>query len=106
MKRRYIYGSLVLLPLFVLSGLMLTTCEEEPLEEVFFEEDELLISAYLEEHRDDYSSLIRVLELADLKSTLNATAIILSSLRITVHLKHSCNNRENLPWRNLMRNTC
>ena len=72
MKRRYIYGSLVLLPLFVLSGLMLTTCEEEPLEEVFFEEDELLISAYLEEHRDDYSSLIRVLELADLKSTLNA----------------------------------
>ncbi|MFO7932669.1 MAG: fasciclin domain-containing protein [Bacteroidales bacterium] len=72
MKKRSIYGSLILVHLFVLSGLILTTCEEEPVEKVFFEEDELLISAYLEEHRDDYSSLIHVLELADLKSTLNA----------------------------------
>jgi uncharacterized surface protein with fasciclin (FAS1) repeats len=45
--------------------------KEEPLE-VFFEEEELLISAYLEEHVDKYSSLIRVLEIAGLKNTLNA----------------------------------
>ena len=45
--------------------------EEEPLE-VFFEEEELLISAYLEEHADVYSSLLKVLEITELKSTLNA----------------------------------
>jgi len=45
--------------------------EEKPLE-VFFEEEELLISAYLEEHADVYSSLIKVLEITEFKSTLNA----------------------------------
>jgi uncharacterized surface protein with fasciclin (FAS1) repeats len=51
---------------------LLSGCrEEEPLE-VFFEEEELLISAYLEEHAERYSSLIRVLEITGLKSTLNA----------------------------------
>ncbi len=40
--------------------------------EVFFEEEELLISAYLEEHADVFSSLIKVLEITELKSTLNA----------------------------------
>ena len=51
---------------------MLTGCREEESLEVFFEEEELLITAYLEEHPEDYSSLIRVLELTNLKSTLNA----------------------------------
>ena len=55
-----------------LTSIMLCGCrEEEPLE-VFFEEEELLISAYLEEHADEYSTLIRVLEIAELKTTLNA----------------------------------
>jgi len=51
---------------------MLTGCQDEEPLEVFFEEEELLISAYLEKHSDDYSSLIRVLEITNLKSTLNA----------------------------------
>ncbi len=42
------------------------------LDEVFFEEDELLISAYLEEHKETYSTLLRVLDMTDLKSTLGA----------------------------------
>ena len=55
-----------------LTCILLHGCrEEEPLE-VFFEEEELLISAYLEEHSDEYSTLIRVLEIAELKNTLNA----------------------------------
>ena len=51
---------------------MLFSCQKEEKLEVFFEEDELLISAFLEEHYEDYSSLIRVLELTNLKTTLNA----------------------------------
>ena len=47
-------------------------CLEEEQLEVFFEEEELLISAYLEEHADVFSSLIKVLEITELKSTLNA----------------------------------
>jgi len=47
-------------------------CLEEEQLEVFFEEEELLISAYLEEHADVYSSLIKVLEITEFKSTLNA----------------------------------
>jgi uncharacterized surface protein with fasciclin (FAS1) repeats len=52
--------------------MLLHGCREEETLEVFFEEEELLISAYLEEHADKYSSLIRVLEIAGLKNTLNA----------------------------------
>jgi uncharacterized surface protein with fasciclin (FAS1) repeats len=47
-------------------------CREEIPTEVFFQEDELLISAYLEEHSEEFSSLIRVLDITDLKNTLNA----------------------------------
>ena len=56
----------------VLLNLLFTYCEKEQLDEVFFEEDELLISAYLAEHTETYSTLIRVLELTNLNSTLNA----------------------------------
>jgi uncharacterized surface protein with fasciclin (FAS1) repeats len=51
---------------------MIIGCREDEPDEIFFEEDELLISAYLEEHTDKYSTLIRVLEITDLKKTLNA----------------------------------
>ena len=52
---------------------LLISCQEEDGIEVFFEEDELLISAYLEQHSEKYSStLIRVLEMTNLKTTLNA----------------------------------
>ncbi len=62
----------ILLSIVSLAFILLLGCrEEEPLE-VFFEEEELLISAYLEEHSDKYSTLIRVLEIAELKNTLNA----------------------------------
>ncbi len=62
----------ILILLVSLTCLLLHGCrEEEPLK-VFFEEEELLISAYLEEHADKYSSLIRVLEITELKNTLNA----------------------------------
>ncbi|MEX0987065.1 MAG: fasciclin domain-containing protein [Bacteroidales bacterium] len=47
-------------------------CLEEETDEVFFTEEELLISDYLEEHEDEYATLIRVLEITNLKSTLNA----------------------------------
>ncbi len=40
---------------FAVSSL-LTSCQEEEAMEVFFEEDELLISDYLEEHSEKYSS--------------------------------------------------
>jgi uncharacterized surface protein with fasciclin (FAS1) repeats len=56
---------------FVVHSLLINCREEEPLE-VFFEEEELLISTYLEKHPEDYSLLIRVLEITNLKSTLNA----------------------------------
>jgi uncharacterized surface protein with fasciclin (FAS1) repeats len=53
-------------------GSLLISCQEELPTEVFFEEDELLISDYLEEHAEKFSTLLRVLEIAGLKSTLNA----------------------------------
>lgn len=65
---KFLFSSLLLM----LAGLLFTTCKKERFDEVFYTEDELLISAYLEEHMDDYSILIRVLELTNLKSTLNA----------------------------------
>lgn len=58
--------------LAVTIGRLMTGCQEEDPLEVFFEEDELLISAYLEEHSEQFSMLIRVLEITNLKSTLNA----------------------------------
>ncbi len=61
-----------LILLVSLTCLLLHGCREEEPVEVFFEEEELLISAYLEEHADKYSSLIRVLEITELKNTLNA----------------------------------
>lgn len=47
-------------------------CVEDRYDEVFFEEEELLISDFLETHEEEYGILIRVLELTGLKSTLNA----------------------------------
>lgn len=52
--------------------LLPASCTKERYDEIFFEEEELLISAYLEAHADTYGTLIRVLELTGLKSTLNA----------------------------------
>ena len=51
---------------------LLMSCQEEEPVELFFEEEELLISAYLEEHSEEFSSLIGVLEITNLKTTLNA----------------------------------
>jgi uncharacterized surface protein with fasciclin (FAS1) repeats len=51
---------------------LLIACQKEEAVEVFFSEDELLISAYLEEHSEAYSSLVRILEITSLKATLNA----------------------------------
>ena len=45
--------SLALTLLVVVVNLLLTTCKEVEYPDAFFEEDELLISAYLEEHADD-----------------------------------------------------
>jgi len=62
----------------VLAGVMILTlvlaagCKKERYDEVFFEEEELLISDYLEVHAETYGTLIRVMELTGLKSTLNA----------------------------------
>jgi uncharacterized surface protein with fasciclin (FAS1) repeats len=70
MERHHKYRILILLLLLTCFGLH--GCREEEHLEVFFEEEELLISDYLEEHAEKFSSLIRVLEIAGLKSTLNA----------------------------------
>lgn len=61
-------NSLIMVFLAILS----VNCRKDELYEVFFEEDELLISDYLEAHEEEYSSMIRVLELTGLKATLNA----------------------------------
>jgi len=72
-RSRRIYRSLWLLALCAAAACFLAgSCRKEEPPEVFFEEDELLISAYLEEHADEYASLISVLELTNLRSTLNA----------------------------------
>jgi uncharacterized surface protein with fasciclin (FAS1) repeats len=52
--------------------LLVTGCQEENPNEVFYEEEELLITAYLEEHSSTYSTLLRVLEITNIKSILNA----------------------------------
>ncbi|MBL7110776.1 MAG: fasciclin domain-containing protein [Bacteroidales bacterium] len=66
-------GDIIILLLFTAAvyTLCISCQDKEPLE-VFFEEDEMLISAYLEKHSEDYSTLIRILEITNLKSTLNA----------------------------------
>lgn len=66
------YKNRILILLVSLTCIMLQNCKEEEPLEVFFEEEELLISAYLEEHNDVFSSLIKVLEITELKNTLNA----------------------------------
>jgi hypothetical protein len=48
--------------------LLVTGCQEENPNEVFYEEEELLITAYLEEHSSTYSTLLRVLEITNIKS--------------------------------------
>jgi uncharacterized surface protein with fasciclin (FAS1) repeats len=56
----------------ILALVLAAGCKKERFDEIFFEEEELLISAYLEEYPETYGTLIRVLELTGLKSTLNA----------------------------------
>jgi uncharacterized surface protein with fasciclin (FAS1) repeats len=72
MKRPINSISAVLVLMLAGALTLLTSCPQDEPMEVFFTEDELLISAYLEKHEDEYSSLIRVLEITGLKSTLNA----------------------------------
>jgi uncharacterized surface protein with fasciclin (FAS1) repeats len=71
MKRSINLIIIMLILLAAVAGSLLTSCREEEPVVVFFKEDELLIADYLEEHADEYSSLIRVLEITDLKYTLN-----------------------------------
>jgi len=62
----------VLTILALLAVFTLTTCKQDDTIEVFYEEEELLISAYLEEHSDKFSTLLRVLEITNIKPILNA----------------------------------
>jgi len=66
----YIVPLLILLALA--SVFAIFSCRDNIPDEVFFEEDELLISDYLAEHPEKYSTLIQVLEITHLKNTLNA----------------------------------
>jgi len=72
MKRTDTYITLFRTILIATLVALILSCREEEIPEVFFEEDELLISAYLDQHTDEYSTLIRVLEITELKNTLNA----------------------------------
>ena len=66
-------GDILILVMFAIAvNSLLISCQEDETLEVFFEEDELLISAYLENHSEAYSTLIRILEITNLKATLNA----------------------------------
>jgi uncharacterized surface protein with fasciclin (FAS1) repeats len=65
----------ILLPMLLVpvAAFLMTRCsDEEPQEAFFTEDEELLISDYLEEHSDQFSTLIEVLEITNLKNTLNA----------------------------------
>jgi uncharacterized surface protein with fasciclin (FAS1) repeats len=62
----------IMLVFTVSFSVLLIGCVEDERVEVFFEEDELLISDYLEARQDEFATLIRVLELTNLKATLNA----------------------------------
>jgi uncharacterized surface protein with fasciclin (FAS1) repeats len=72
MKRMATYRILNLAFFAFALCLFLGGCTTEIPTKVFFQEDELLISDYLEAHDDEFSSLIRVLDITDLKNTLNA----------------------------------
>lgn len=72
MRGRLQHNAWMILGVLSVTALLVTACRKEPFDEVFFEEEELLISDYLNEHMDEYSTLIRVLEITNLKSTLNA----------------------------------
>jgi uncharacterized surface protein with fasciclin (FAS1) repeats len=50
----------------------LFSCVEKHPATRFYQEDELTITAYLEEHTDEYSMLIQLLEMANFKSAFNA----------------------------------
>lgn len=66
------YRSGLLILLAILLGQVFSYCEKEQFNERFFEEEELLISDYLDEKPETYSTLSRVLEITQLKNTLNA----------------------------------
>jgi len=72
MKRPITHITVLMILLAMASASLIIGCRDEVPDEVFFEEDELLISDYLGEHQDKYSTLIKVLEITDLKNTLNA----------------------------------
>src|SRR4030042_6486272 len=72
MRRLITYISTVLILLATALITLMVSCRGEEPVEIFFEEDELLISAYLEKHADEFSQLIEVLEITNLKNTLNA----------------------------------
>src|SRR4030042_3034966 len=72
MKKLITHITVLMILLAMASVSLIIGCREEIPDEVFFEEDELLISDYLGEHQDKYSTLIKVLEITDLKNTLNA----------------------------------
>lgn len=55
-----------------LAFLTLMQCNRNETIEVFYKEDEMLISAYLESHADKYSTLLEVLEITGIKPVLNA----------------------------------
>jgi uncharacterized surface protein with fasciclin (FAS1) repeats len=58
--------------LIAVSALALNSCTEEPDTMLFFEENELSITAYLEGKSDEYSMYIELLEKAGFKSAFNA----------------------------------
>jgi uncharacterized surface protein with fasciclin (FAS1) repeats len=72
MKGNKIYNTWTFKSLIVISAILIFSCREEEIPEAFFEEDELLISAYLEQHEDEFSTLTRVLDITGLKNTLSA----------------------------------
>ena len=72
MNRESTYRNIILALLAAVFGTLFYGCPQEIPSDVFFEEDELLISAYLDEHADEFSTLTRVLDITDLKNTLNA----------------------------------
>lgn len=52
--------------------LIAVRCNSDGLNDVFYHEDELLISDYLELHEENYSSLLEVLDITGMKAALNA----------------------------------
>jgi len=62
-----VFFLLLAVAIFLFSG-----CRQEESTEVFYTDDELSIGAYLEKHADEYSSLLRILDITGLRSTLNA----------------------------------